>query len=259
MHIVLLIDWIIFVIFRIARAFYNLWADIILAFYQNSNWEELNKACYKRANFYGAKSLQLGLFLWEKLVIDQYLPKVPAKILVLAAGSGREAEYLINKNYTVIACEIVDNFREKLSILLSKSKENKTYPYSFFDIVNNKSIQEELRSDAVLIGHGAISHIPKRSEQVLLLKRITQICPDGVIIFSWLKYKKQPNYRKKWRILIYKLTGRKISKFKEYLYPCGPVHYANTNFMKSLIRDSGLDIVHYDDKSTYAHAVCRKI
>src|SRR5262249_12057240 len=58
---------------------------------------------------YGRMTPARGLFEWEKDVVRDHFPPPPARVLVGAAGLGRESSALAEMGYSVTAFEPVDH------------------------------------------------------------------------------------------------------------------------------------------------------
>src|SRR5438874_1613250 len=95
---------------RIDRAFRFLErarAELVLAFASDDVLDRYNDLMYSRSGDYDPRSSDFldFLFPWEKETIERFFPAPPARVLVGAAGSGREAFALSERGYEVVAFE----------------------------------------------------------------------------------------------------------------------------------------------------------
>src|SRR5262245_56525850 len=89
------------------RRFDRLRSLIVLAFSSDSFLVEFSRLAYSAGSSYkpGASNYRKKLFEWEERAICDFFPPAPARILVGAAGGGREPLALIEKGYSVVAFE----------------------------------------------------------------------------------------------------------------------------------------------------------
>jgi hypothetical protein len=133
------------------------------------------------------------LFDWEETWFSRDLPPAPARILVGAAGTGREAAYLDSKGYVTVAFDPVPS-------VVRYARQRQDLPRcvaflegSFEDLAApgcdaSRSFQAEILRhapyDAVLLGWTSINHLPRHKARRDLLVALRRLCPCGPLLFS---------------------------------------------------------------------------
>lgn len=131
-----------------------------------------------------------GLYPWEETWFSRRLPPPPARILVGAAGGGREAVALGELGYTVVAME--PSKRAAAHSRRRLAGDAKVVQASYRELVDavldGASSVLELtpgsRFDAVLLGWGSFGHILREEERLRLLETCALLCPEGPILLS---------------------------------------------------------------------------
>lgn len=131
------------------------------------------------------------LYAWEEPWFAARLPPAPARVLVGACGTGREAVALADRGYRVDAVEpapdfVVESRRrlggrgqvfrasyEQLSALLLDRPDSGSNPL------------QRTRYDAVILGSGSLTHVLEPMEQRRLMRALSQLCPQGPILASF--------------------------------------------------------------------------
>ena len=127
---------------------------------------------------------------WERAMFDEYLPKPPAKILVGAAGSGREARALARRGYQIMAFD-------PCAELIAQARRVKTPSVSYLigsyeDLVQDGSsfsaaVSAEAPYDAVLLGWGSLSHVSRAQVRIELFRTLGRLS-YGPILASYLPH-----------------------------------------------------------------------
>jgi hypothetical protein len=133
------------------------------------------------------------LTAWEKRWYAQELPAAPSRLLLAAAGFGRELLPLCAAGYTVDAFEPAESH---LAILRARAGDAaETVRGSFSDLVaavshgglNALSQLSQRRYDAVILGWGSFTHVLEHSERRALLRACDRLAGQGPILASfWL-------------------------------------------------------------------------
>lgn len=127
-----------------------------------------------------------GLFDWER---EHYraLPPPPARVLVGAAGSGREVLVLLERGYQVDAFEPAD---EAWAALRENAKGRATlWQLRYEDLVDRVETgaatgPQPERYDAVLLGWGSLACIIEDDTRHRLIRACDALCPRGPILAS---------------------------------------------------------------------------
>jgi hypothetical protein len=131
------------------------------------------------------------LFPWERQWFEDALPAPPARVLLGAAGSGREAAWLVAAGYTVHAFEPVRRFASALRALVEP--EGDAAVGSYADLVRavagetaNPLAAFAVRNyDAVILGWGSLSHVIDKRERLDLMRCCDNLCHHGPVLASF--------------------------------------------------------------------------
>ena len=131
-----------------------------------------------------------GLYPWEEEWFARRLPAPPARLLIGAAGCGREATVLERRGYTIVALEpskrAAVHCRATLgpsSVVCQASYQDLT-SVVLDDVSLGIPLGRQDRFDAVLLGWGSFGHVLREEERLRLLRACDAICPDGPILLS---------------------------------------------------------------------------
>jgi len=135
---------------------------------------------------------QLDLFGWERSWFPSRLPNAPARILVAAAGSGREAQHLAGLGYRVDAFE--PSARRgalcKRRIDTAGTVSIASYKDWFRAVLmaeHNSAHPVSGSYDAVLLGWGSLSHVLDADARGDVIRAADRVSPNGPILASfWL-------------------------------------------------------------------------
>jgi hypothetical protein len=130
-----------------------------------------------------------GLQRWE---LDWYaasLPAAPCKVLVTAAGMGREVRELRRLGYSVDAFEPAPGQASRIeaapdSIIAAASYEDLVRA-TLGDSSSAAAPFAARRYDAVILGWGSLTHVLERESQRAVLAACDALCPTGPILASF--------------------------------------------------------------------------
>jgi hypothetical protein len=132
-----------------------------------------------------------GLKRWEEPWFAADLPRAPARLLVGAAGKGRETKVLAERGYDVVAFDPVEAFVK----IGGRTPSVRFFTGSYHDLIDPASagarrfclaVESAAPFDAVLLGLGSFSHLLSEKERVDLLARCRSFCPAGPVLASFL-------------------------------------------------------------------------
>jgi SAM-dependent methyltransferase len=130
------------------------------------------------------------LFEIETNLFANRLPRPPARILVGACGTGREAIALAARGYDVEAFDPADDcVTDSDSRLAGRGRVRQLSYEQLSAIVLDGATVDPLgdtRFDAVVLGCGSLSHVLDPCEQQRLMRALQTLCPLGPIIGSFL-------------------------------------------------------------------------
>lgn len=134
---------------------------------------------------YGSRSL----FDWEAALFERELPPPPARVLVTAAGSGREIRALLERGYAVDALEPVPSMAAACAAVPGVGAVVTGTHRDLIDSVEGlagaAAALAARRYDAVVVGWGSLTHILSRDEQHRLLAACDRLAPSGPVLVSF--------------------------------------------------------------------------
>jgi hypothetical protein len=137
-----------------------------------------------------------SMFPWELTWFEAALPRPPARVLVGAAGHGREVLALRGLGYDVDAFEPAPRSRSQLYAAVASGT---ALTGSYEDLVHgHKGEPSPLaalaakRYDAILLGWASLSHLPDARERRALFEACHALCPRGPILASFFYARESP-------------------------------------------------------------------
>ena len=127
---------------------------------------------------------------WESRAIAEFFPPPPAKILVGAAGWGREARVLAAMGYSVVAFEPVRQLAEKMANDTAPLGSVRVYCGAFQDMPFLEALptgaRGDLRNDgpfdAAIVGYGSLSHLLKDAQRVETLRHFAEVTRGPILV-----------------------------------------------------------------------------
>jgi hypothetical protein len=131
-----------------------------------------------------------GWLPWERRAIEQFFPSAPAKILVGAAGDGREAKALAATGYSVVAFEPVRELAEKMASDTAPHGSVRAYCGTFQDLPFLEALPSGARADVrnegpfdgAIVGYGSFSHLLRDAQRVETLRRFAEISRGPILV-----------------------------------------------------------------------------
>ncbi len=151
---------------------YNLMDAVLSGFWlgvmSDKSLDLYDELHYNKSEKYTDDNYNLsGLFEWEKERIVKYFSK-SKKILLLAAGGGRETVALIRMGYIVDSYECNRKLVEYGNVFLQKYTKDYIIKY-----LQKDSVPDLIRKyDGIIIGWGAYSHIRGSEKRIAFLKKL---------------------------------------------------------------------------------------
>ena len=138
-----------------------------------------------------------GLFDWERDWYEAALPPAPARILVTAAGAGREVAALLARGYVVDAFEPVPRLACACAAL---PRFGTVVVAAHDDFVraacgDGRGPAAPLGArayDAVVVGWGSLGHLLTPSDREALLRACRAVSPRGPILASFYTARAEP-------------------------------------------------------------------
>lgn len=130
-----------------------------------------------------------GLQPWELDWYASSLPAAPCRVLVTAAGTGREVRELRRLGYSVDAFEPAPGHASRIegapdAIIAAASYEDLVRA-TLGDSSSAAAPFVTRRYDAVILGWGSLTHVLERESQHAVLAACDALCPTGPILASF--------------------------------------------------------------------------
>jgi hypothetical protein len=179
---------------RIDRSQQILRDELLFAFLPPSDRRELTFDAYASTNAYspGGDFFSQGLFPWEVALLDD--PRMPraGRVLLAAAGGGRELDALLKRGYDVFAFEPVPALVEQAQhVARARGAGASVVQASYADLVTRARGEHgpldrlEGAFDFCLLGWGSLSHLTELSEMLDVLEALRTLAPHAPVITSF--------------------------------------------------------------------------
>jgi hypothetical protein len=165
-----------------------LWAvvdGLTLGALDDEDFDELDRRAYERDQRYVDRTyLERGLFEWERRFVERIAPGI--RVLVLAAGAGREAAALHRAGLVVDAFEPNDRLREQGNAWL----EGIGLPVRIMPVGRDEvpAAEPGVRPlHAAILGWGLYSLVNPAPARIRLLRALaSRLAPGGLVLVSFL-------------------------------------------------------------------------
>ncbi len=210
---------------------------------------------------FGPSSLNKGFFPWEEYAIKEFFPPPPARILVGAAGDGRELLVLSSRGYFLAGFEPLGVAVKCVQKSVPKEKLLAFSKSTYEDLVKGKlkEIENLAPYDAVILGWCSISHILEHNMRKMLIEKVRSLCPAGPILLSWVKAICPGPKTKIFRGILTRIGFKKVSDRDLYYSVRGFCHSFTRDEIFNLAESTKNSVVFYEDDKPhpqgYPHAV----
>ncbi|MBL8678861.1 MAG: hypothetical protein JNK05_06830 [Myxococcales bacterium] len=167
--------------------------ELLFAYLPSSERAAVIQHAYEAQDAYlpGGATFERGLFSWEKsLLAREEVPK-SGRVLLAAAGGGRELEALGERGYEVCAFEPNPVLRRGAEEVASRFGA-RVYDGLFSDLstaVRDEGPLASLRAQSpyalVVLGWGSITHVLEDEERIALLESVRALAPTAPVIVSF--------------------------------------------------------------------------
>jgi hypothetical protein len=139
----------------------------------------------------GGNNYEKGLFGWEKEVIEG--PDFPksGRLLLGAAGGGRELRELLSRGYDVVAFEPNEILREGAQAVARKHGVQPIVDASYVDLVRAAKDRTGPLAGlvdgpfaGVILGWGSFTHVLDPQDHLALLKALRTVAPQAPVLIS---------------------------------------------------------------------------
>ena len=187
-------------LFRFSRALSALDAgqqvvrdELLFAFLPPSERDAVTFEAYALTPDYveGGENYRDGFFPWEEAMLDD--PRVPrsGRVLLGAAGGGRELHALVERGYDVFAFEPVAPLLEN-AIGMAQGRNAVTVKGAYRDLVTRAESKSgplaELDGpiDLCIIGWGSLSHVTEPEAVVQTFRAMRKLAPQAPVLASFI-------------------------------------------------------------------------
>ncbi len=247
-------------------------SDLLWMTSPDSKKDRYNFALYDRERSYlpGEAYDQTGLFHWERSAIERMKLKAGGRVLLAAAGGGREAKVLVEKGYQVFGFEpspcLFDGANARPDLRPACTLIRSSYR-DFLTAVSEGSgpavaLLEKKPFDAVILGWGSFSYVLSAGDRLALLQSLKAVAPQAPILASFLARPELPlgwghRIQTFWRRLFAMISSSRTPQVGDvFQRGSGFVHLFVTDEIKALAGEAGYE-VDYGDLSPYPHVFLR--
>jgi hypothetical protein len=263
-------------VFRSSRAFSALDVaqqlvrdELFFAFLHPNQRAALTSAAYALNSDYvpGGEIFSGGLFSWEKALLEH--PKVPksGRVLLAAAGGGRELGALIARGYEVYAFEPVAPFLVSARRVVRGSTST-VIAARYEDLIARMAGQrgplDDCRGkfDFCVLGWGSLSHLTEPHLLVSVLKALRALAPSAPVMASFLTRSAGPEatnggarmLRRWFRRAVQVAGGGVVPPGLRFLKSAGFLYYFTREELGMLCAQAGYEIDAFND-GDYPHAL----
>lgn len=233
--------------------------ELFLAWVPPDERTALTTLLYSREGSYmpGRGHVERGFFPAEEYAFRARPLKPGSRILLGAAGTGRELVTLVERGFDVIAFDPCAPFAEAAR---SVAPEAEVIDAAYADIVTaaeNKSgplafLREQAPIDGIMFGWGSLSHVLPHKERVRLFRALRKIAPNAPIYASFLFRPETADFtRGRARNALKRIfttlgapsTSEKGDHFSPYIGFFSALGRAEID---ELANDSDYDVIHFD-------------
>jgi hypothetical protein len=243
---------------RLILSIHNAAAALIqgltLGLLSNEQLERLTEQRYlQQAAHYSREShVDSGLFVWEREAIGRYFPP-DGRILVAAAGAGREMIALADSGFTVHGFDCCAPLVESGQSALRKHHIDAKLIYAPPSTVPACG----RRYDAVLVGFSGYMYIPGRARRIHFLRGLREFLdPAAPVMVSFTEG--LPGRRRVWTARIgsaVRRLRRAESVEEGDCLKAGFQHHFDRQQIFSEMSEAGIDLTYFSGGTCYGHAV----
>jgi len=227
---------------------------LALGLMSNEQLERLTEQRYLRqsAHYSRESHLNSGLLIWEREAIRRYFPQ-KGRILVAAAGAGREMIALADSGFTVDGFDCCAPLVESGNCALRKHHVDAKLVYAPPSTVPGCGSHY----DAVLVGFSGYMYIPGRARRIRFLRGLREFLDPGAPVMASF-VEGLPGRRRVWTARIGSavrgLRGAEPVEEGDCL-KAGFQHHFDRQQILSEMNEAGIELVFFSGGTCYGHAV----
>jgi hypothetical protein len=247
--------------------------EVLLAWVPPADRAALTAALYSGQATYmpGGQRFKSGLFTWEKRVLDAPLFPRRGRVLIGAAGAGRELTALLERGFEVVAFDPCRPFADAARSVAASANGGRALVVdaTYDDLVDAAEgrggpLAAACRApfDAVILGWGSLSHVMPRSARVALLRAALKVGPGAPLLASFaleperaLPVAGKGRVRDGLRRLFGALHAPGTSELGDHFFPnTGFSAYLSQDEVLALAWETGYEVAIFEE-GPYPHAV----
>lgn len=243
--------------------------ELLFGYLRPEARSELTLSVYAKTHGYleGGEIFAQGLFPWEAAMLDHQRVPRAGRVLLGAAGGGRELAGLLARGYEVTAFEPVEPFFESAR-RSARGSSAVVLKGSYADLVRRARDASGPLSpvqgpfDLCLLGWGSLSHLSSTREVAEVLAAIRSLAPRAPVLTSfWAGVSIKPSrlggatrLRRAARGVIASLGGKPFPRGLEFLTDVGFMLTFTEQELAEASALGGYDVALFDE-ADYPHAL----
>lgn len=233
--------------------------EFALSRLRETQWSSLVVERYEAAvGFYGGESNERGFVDDERALVERWLPPPPGRVLVTAAGAGREVLALWALGYEVAAFDPAEALLDQLRPALRRHQIDAPVALArhedFMDAALGAGGTGELEDllaaapfSGVLLGLNSFTHLRTPEIRVRLLRACRAVCPTGPVLASfYLEHLPMSRVRSIARSLFARLPGAQQVTPGDQVGIYGYEHAFRQDELQTLAGLAGYELAHLE-------------
>jgi len=229
--------------------------ELMLHLAQPEDWHEITARAYNRNRSYRDDAYNATFYPWEKQAVDRFFPDPPARVLVGAAGGGRELAWLAGRGYDVAGFDPAVRLATDVARRVDRSRLLCCEVASYQALLDGiTAIEAHAPYDAIVLGFGSLSHVALPKHREALLRKALSLCDKGPLLLSWLSNARSPAQLRVRAVLTRLGLARRPAR-DSYSAHEGFIHGFDYQEIFDLASAAGYRVAAYDDANDFPHAV----
>jgi len=243
--------------------------ELLLAFLPPSQRDSLTFEAYARSRSYvaGGEYFLQGLWAWEAALLED--PRIPrsGRVLLGAAGGGRELHGLLQRGYEVYAFEPVALLLESARTIATGTNAvlvQATYQDLVARAEGKSGALDSFDGhvDLCILGWGSLSHLTEPTAAIETLRALRALAPEAPVIVSFISQSKGTpevkggarRLRRGFRRLLKAVGGQPVSTGLKFRTNLGFYYEFSQSEVIELCELAGYEIARLGDMP-YPHAL----